>query len=62
MKIIKHKILGNVANKKDLARKSDFENADMYTPQSWTVYYFEQLSVFKDCFRASRDTNIENMT
>lgn len=55
MKIIKYKILGNVSNKKDLARKQGFENADMYTCQSWTVYYFEQLTIFKDCFRASKN-------
>lgn len=51
----KPKILGNVLNKKELARKQGFENADMYTPQSRTVYDFEQLTIFKDSFRASRD-------
>lgn len=62
MKIIKYKILGNVSNKKDVARKQGFENADMYTCQSWTVYYFEQLTIFKDCFRASKNINIKNTT
>lgn len=51
----KPKILGNVSNKKDLARKQGFENADMYTSQSWTVYDFEQLAISEDSFRASRD-------